>query len=184
MLGSMRWLLVLLLLTGCAVAPVLSPPVASTADPGLPVPPDAVAAPVVRDVDGDTVIVTLAGRRTSVRLVGIDTPESVKPDTPVACYGHQASALTTRLVTGVTLRAAYEVEHQDKYGRALLDLWLPDGRWLQGVLVASGVARAYPFKPNTLHAQLLWDLEKQAHDARRGLWGSCGLYDAFPQLKP
>jgi micrococcal nuclease len=167
-------------MVGCAAGHPAPP--ASAADPGVPVAADAFPVTVERVVDGDTLVVRRDGQRLRVRLVGIDTPESVKPDTPVACFGKEASALTRGLVQGKAVRAAYEVERTDAYGRELWDVWLQDGRLLQGVLVASGVARAYPFKPNTVHAQALTDLMRAAHDARVGLWGRCAVSEAFPQL--
>jgi micrococcal nuclease len=152
----------------------------------VPVPHDAFVATVVRDVDGDTILARATGGDAvlRVRVVGIDSPESVKPDTPVACYGHEAAALTASLLPkGARVRAAYEVEHQDRYGRELWDLWLPDGRFLQTVLAASGTVRPDPFPPNTLYAVPIAAAARRAHDAARGLWGHCALSAAFPQLR-
>jgi micrococcal nuclease len=174
--------LLAVLLGACGTASSRPPPV-NAEDPGVAVPADAFNATVMRVVDGDTLVARLAGRQVRVRLLGIDTPESVKPGTPVACFGHEASALTRALVQGRTVRAAYEVEHTDSYGRELWDVWLPDGRFLQGVIVASGGARSYPYQPNTVHADELHALMSRAHDERRGLWGTCALNRAYPQLK-
>jgi micrococcal nuclease len=133
------------------------------------------SARVVRVVDGDTFIARPTGshRDDRVRIIGVDTPETVKPNTPVRCYGPQASALTKHLLRpGLLVRASYEHGgNQDRYGRELWDVWLPDGRFLAGILVSSGAARAYPISPQTAYAGALRDLAHAAQDARRGLWG-------------
>ena len=132
-------------------------------------------AQVVRVVDGDTFLARLEGRGPPlrVRIIGADTPETVKPGVAVRCYGPQASAFTKHLLPpGTWVRAAYESGGStDRYGRQLWDVWLPDGRFLEAVLVASGAARAYPYAPQLDNAPLLADLQRQAQAARRGLWG-------------
>jgi len=144
--------------------------------PSPPVPADAFTARVVRVVDGDTVMALAAGSAqvVRVRIIGVDTPETVKPDTPVACYGPQASSFTKHLLPpGTTIRAAHEPGGDiDRYGRQLWDVWLPDGRFLESVLAAAGTARAYPFPPQTEHAALLGALADAARAQRRGLWGA------------
>ena len=138
------------------------------------IPPAAFSATVVRVVDGDTFLARVpGGPDLRVRVIGVDTPETVKPDTPVRCYGPQASAFTKHLLpAGTSVRAAHEPGGDvDRYGRQLWDVWLPDGRFLESVLVASGAARAYPFRPQVEHAGLLASLQSQAQSAARGLWG-------------
>jgi micrococcal nuclease len=140
-------------------------------------------AQVVRVVDGDTFIARRsgAGPPLRVRVIGADTPETVKPGVPVRCYGPQASAFTKHLLRpGTWVRAAYESGGDtDRYGRQLWDVWLPDGRFLEAVLVASGSARAYPYAPQLEHAAVLADLQRQAERARRGLWGFPCLGHSF-----
>jgi micrococcal nuclease len=145
-----------------------------------PVPPVAPTsagfrAQVVRVVDGDTFLARLEGRGPPmrVRIIGADTPETVKPGVAVRCYGPQASAFSKHLLRpGTWVRAAYESGGStDRYGRQLWDVWLPDGRFLEAVLVASGAARAYPYAPQLDHAALLAELQRQAEAAGRGLWG-------------
>ena len=148
-------------------------------DPGSvespPVPATAFLASVVRVVDGDTFLARVAGggQALRVRVIGVDTPETVKPNTPVRCYGPQASHFTKRLLTpGEQVRASHEAGGDvDRYGRQLWDVWLPDGRFLESVLVASGAARAYPFPPQTEYAPLLASLQSRARTQGRGLWG-------------
>ncbi|HKZ13024.1 MAG TPA: thermonuclease family protein [Solirubrobacterales bacterium] len=128
-------------------------------------------APVVRVVDGDTVI--LAGLGSS-RIVGVDTPETVKPDTPVQCFGPRASAFSKH-VLGAAGRVRYRValEPVDAYGRSLVYLWLPDGRFFNAMLVRRGLARPLPFPPNTRYAPLFARLALSAARRGRGLWGRC-----------
>jgi len=128
-------------------------------------------ARVVRVVDGDTVI--LAGLGSS-RIVGVDTPETVKPDTPVQCFGPRASAFSKH-VLGAAGRVRYRVavEPVDAYGRRLVYLWLPDGRFFNALLVRRGLARTLPFPPNTRYAPLFQRLAERAARRGRGLWGRC-----------
>lgn len=167
------------LLGGAASAPAAVDPGAVTS----PTPPsDAFVARVVRVVDGDTFLArSPAGPVVRVRVIGVDTPETVKPDTPVRCFGPQASAFTKHLLpAGTTVRAAHEPGGDlDRYGRQLWDVWLPDGRFLESVLVAAGAARAYPYPPQVQHAALLGALQAQARLAGRGLWGPPCRGDSF-----
>jgi len=156
---------------GPAAPPVFDPgPVTSPT-----IPADAFRAVVVRVVDGDTFLARRAGSapEVRVRIIGADTPETVKPGVAVRCYGPQASTFTKHLLRpGTTVLAAYEPGGDlDRYGRQLWDVWLPDGRFLESVLVAAGAARAYPFAPQLEHATLLSGLQRQAEAERRGLWG-------------
>ena len=155
---------------GVSAPPVIDPgPVES---PQIPV--AAFAASVVRVVDGDTFLARVgSGPDVRVRIIGVDTPETVKPDTAVRCYGPQASAFTKHLLpAGTIVRAAHESGGDvDRYGRQLWDVWLPDGRFLESVLAASGAARAYPYPPQTDHASLIAELAARARQSQRGLWG-------------
>jgi micrococcal nuclease len=168
------------LLAGCGGAAAPEGPAARTSavtlPTGMPEPPgDAFVATVERVVDGDTFVAVRDGRRVRVRLIGVDAPESVKPDAPVECYGREASALLTRLLpAGGEVRAAYQTDqHRDPNGRDLWDVWLPDGRFLQAVLVRDGAADARRYQPQVAHAEYLDSLERLAREAGEGLHGSC-----------
>jgi micrococcal nuclease len=130
------------------------------------------SAQVERVVDGDTVI--LSENLGSSRVVGLDTPEVVRPGEPVECFGPQASAFAKRvLAPGKELRYMVAVEPVDAYGRSLVYLWLPDGRFFNAMLVRGGYARPLPFPPNTRYAPLFQRLAEQAARRGRGLWGRC-----------
>jgi len=137
-----------------------------------PRPGQAGSARVERVVDGDTVLLS-AGLGSS-RIVGVDTPETVKPGAPVQCFGPQASAFTKRVLGDVgTVRYRVAREPVDSYGRSLVYLWLPDGRFFNAMLVRRGYARPLPFPPNTRYAPLLQRLAEAAARRGRGLWGNC-----------
>jgi micrococcal nuclease len=131
---------------------------------------------VVRVVDGDTIIVRGPGGRTEdVRLIGIDTPETVDPRRPVGCYGPEASAFTKHLATGRRVTLRYDRDLHDRYGRFLAYVLLagPHPVFLNARLVELGYARTYPFPPNTAHASLFASLERRAALDGRGLWTAC-----------
>jgi micrococcal nuclease len=129
-------------------------------------------ARVERVVDGDTVI--LAAGLGSSRLVGVDTPETVKPDTPVQCFGPRASGFSKEVLGAAgTVRYRVAREPVDAYGRSLVYLWLPDGRFFNAMLVGRGYARPLPFPPNTRYAPRFQRLAEAAARAGRGLWGRC-----------
>jgi micrococcal nuclease len=135
----------------------------------------AFSATVERVVDGDTFIARRGGRSLRVRLIGINAPESVKPNWPVECFGPEASRVLHGLLpVGTKIRAAYEAGGQrDRYGRELWDVWLADGRFLQALLVEDGAARARLYRPQHAYAALLAGLGDRARQHDKGLWGSC-----------
>lgn len=144
--------------------------------PGDPVAPGrAFDATVERVVDGDTLIALRRGERLRVRLIGVDAPESVRPEFPVECWGPEAAALLARLLPpGTRVRAAYQRGgRQDRYGRELWDVWLADGRFVQAVLVRRGAAEAVAYEPQVEHAEALAGLESVARREGRGKFGAC-----------
>src|SRR5690242_16918136 len=92
---------------------------------------------VSRVVDGDTVIVRAGGRDLRVRLLGIDTPETVDPDRPVGCFGPEASAYTKHLLTGRSVSLVYDRELHDRYGRLLAYVYV-QGRFVNAALIRLG----------------------------------------------
>ena len=88
-------------------------------------------AQVLRVVDGDTIRVRLDGRTERVRYIGVDTPESVKPGTPVQCFAKRASRANAALVAGRSVKLVGDVEHRDRYGRLLAYVYRePDGAFV------------------------------------------------------
>jgi micrococcal nuclease len=134
--------------------------------------PAAAEAYVVRAVDGDTIEVRLDGRLEDVRYIGVDTPETVKPGTPVQCFGHRASDFDRRLVEHERIRLVFGAERRDVYGRLLAYAYIGH-TFVNAVLVRRGLARTLAIAPNTLHSALFDRLELRAARAGRGLWGAC-----------
>lgn len=135
--------------------------------------PTTYDARVVRVVDGDTISVALrGGRRETVRILGVDTPETVKRGTPVQCYGPEASAFTKSRLTGRAVRLELDAEVRDRYGR-LLAYVIVDGRRFDDELLRLGYARLLIIPPNDAHGRALLAAENDARVRRRGLWAAC-----------
>lgn len=132
-------------------------------------------ATVAHVVDGDTVDLDFGGRAERVRLLGIDTPETVKPNTPVQCFGPEASARTKALLpVGTGVRVERDAEARDRYGRLLLYLYRRTDRlFVNRSLLADGYARVLSISPNTTHAPDLAAASASAERANRGLWARC-----------
>jgi micrococcal nuclease len=129
---------------------------------------------VVRVTDGDTIRVALGGRVERVRYIGIDTPESVKPDTPVQCYAHRAATENARLVAGRRVRLVLDVETHDRFGRLLAYVYREDdGLFVNEALVRGGFARTLTVPPNVRYAGRFAALARRARRAGRGLWSAC-----------
>jgi micrococcal nuclease len=129
-------------------------------------------ATVTRVIDGDTIEVSINDRPDEVRYIGIDTPETVKPGTPVECFGPQASALNHRLVEHRRVRLVFDRERRDVYGRLLAYVYVGTD-FVNARLVRLGYARTLTIPPNVAHAGLFHRLARSAGRAGRGLWASC-----------
>lgn len=132
--------------------------------PGLP-------GVVTRHVDGDTLRVD----GVPVRLIGIDAPETVRPGSPVACFGPEASAALARLLPlGTRVHLVPDVSAQDRYGRRLAYVYRAgDGLFVNLELVRSGFATVYTVPPDVARAPDLLAAERAARAAGAGLWGGC-----------
>lgn len=130
---------------------------------------------VVHVVDGDTL---LLDRNPSpalehgryVRLIGVDTPETVHPSKPVEYFGREAAAFTRRLSEGRRVRLAFDpAAGQDRYGRTLAYVYLEDGTFLNAEIIRQGYGFAETRFPHA-HLEEFRELERDARDNRRGLW--------------
>ena len=104
-----------------------------------------------------------------VRLIGVDTPETVHPGRPVEFFGREASAFTKRLLEGRRVRLEYDRERTDRYGRTLAYVHLADGTFANAEIIRRGYGHAYtrfPFR----HLDRFRRLEREARSAGRGLW--------------
>ena|SRR3990170_1734191 len=124
-----------------------------------------------RVVDGDTIIVKMKGTEERVRLIGVDTPETVHPEKPVAFFGKEASAFTKRMAEGKRVRLEYDWQERDKYGRLLAYVYLEDETFLNAEIIKRGYGFAYtrfPFK----YLDKFRKYEREARENIRGLWGN------------
>jgi micrococcal nuclease len=135
-------------------------------------PGGTVGARVLRVIDGDTVEVELDGDTEDVRYIGVDTPETVKPGTPVQCFGPEASARNHELVEDRRVRLRFDHELRDDYGRLLAYVYA-GGHLVNAELVQGGYARTLEFPPNTTLAERLAAVQGRAGEAGRGLWSAC-----------
>jgi micrococcal nuclease len=128
---------------------------------------------VVEVVDGDTIVVAFAnGATDTVRLLGVDTPETKHPTKGVQCFGPEASAFTAEHLLGRVVRLESDVVRRDIYGRRLAFVWF-DGHRFNDVLLRRGFARFLVISPNGRYGRdlLAAELEARRHD--RGLWAEC-----------
>ena len=130
------------------------------------------SALVVSTVDGDTVHVRYHGRTLDVRLIGVDTPETVDPSQPVQCFGEAASRFTARRLTGRRIHLEFDVERRDRYGRTLAYVWLGD-RLFNRRLVAGGYATVSTYPPDVRYVARFEAAQRAARAAHRGLWHAC-----------
>ncbi len=134
---------------------------------------------IVRPIDGDTVVVAIAGAQESVRFIGIDTPESVSQQRPIECYGPEAKERTAALLPpGTVVRLERDVEARDKYDRLLVYLYrAEDNTFVNLLLVQEGYADSFPYPPNTAHQAHFAQAEATAKATQVGLWTACGGTD-------
>jgi micrococcal nuclease len=134
--------------------------------PPKPSAPPAPMAKVRRAIDGDTLALSTGE---TVRLIGVDTPETKHPKKPVERFGKEAAAFTKRLVEGKEVRLEYDQQRTDTYGRTLAYVYLADGTFLNAEIIRQGYGFAYtrfPFQ----YLETFRRLEREAREARRGLW--------------
>ncbi len=116
-------------------------------------------------VDGDTVVLGGLGK---ARLIGVDTPEVYGG---VECFGREASAFAKRVLgRGARVRYRLGVEPRDRYGRALVYVWLRDGRMFNELLVARGYAQVLTIAPNVEYAPRFVAAARSARERQLGLW--------------
>jgi micrococcal nuclease len=128
-------------------------------------------------VDGDTIVVNMDGKKETIRMIGVDTPETHKPNSPVQCYGPAAAAYTKNLIgtSQVRLQADSKSTDRDRYNRLLRYVYLPDGRMVEQQLIENGYGFAYldfPFDKSGEFARY----QDRARAATKGLWQNCKPY--------
>jgi len=137
-----------------------------------PSPPEALDAgdyQVERVVDGDTILLT---NRARVRLIGVNTPETVKPGQPKEPWGEEAKEFTRQFVAGGQVRLELDRERQDKYQRFLAYVWV-DEQMLNEELIRAGLGRAEPgYRYSPAIKRRFLQAEQEAKAAGRGIWSN------------
>jgi micrococcal nuclease len=129
---------------------------------------------VAKVIDGDTLVLS---PNETVRLIGVDTPETRHPNRPVECFGPVASAFTKTMAEGKEVRlelddANTRRDHKDQYGRTLAYVYLEDGTFLNSEIVRQGFGRAY-IKFRFRYRDRFRNLEQNAQENKLGLWSAC-----------
>lgn len=124
--------------------------------------------------DGDTITVNMNGNEEKIRLIGVDTPETKKPNSPVQCFGPEASDFTKKLIgnQNVRLEADPRGDNRDRYDRLLRYVYLPDGTLVNQKIISEGFGFAYlsfDFSKSNDFAMS----QSEAQSAKRGLWSTC-----------
>jgi micrococcal nuclease len=130
---------------------------------------------IVSVADGDTVEVRMNGRSEKIRLIGVDTPETVHPTKPVGCYGPEASAFTKQLLPpGTKVHVVRDAEARDYYNRLLAYVYRSSDNYFVNLeLVRLGYGTPLNIEPNSAHHPEFVDAAFAARQAQRGLWGAC-----------
>ncbi len=132
-------------------------------------------AVVTKVVDGDTIHVSINGATEKVRLIGVDTPETVDRRRPVECFGREASDFTKSLLPkGTAVRLVLDVEARDRYKRLLAYVYrASDGLFVNRELARLGYANVLTIPPNVAYAEEFLAQAAGARNHERGLWAKC-----------
>lgn len=127
---------------------------------------------VIKITDGDTIHISMDGRDETVRLIGINTPETVDPRRAVECFGKEASVRIKEIASGKIVRLEYDDSQavRDTYGRLLAYVYLEDGQMINRKMIAEGYAYEYTYLTPYHYQQEFRDLQRLAQSAKRGLW--------------
>jgi micrococcal nuclease len=125
---------------------------------------------VVRAVDGDTIEIKWNDQTERLRLIGVDTPETVHPSKGEQPYGREASNYTKQVLTGQTVLIEFDVNARDKYNRLLGYVYLHNGTFFNASLIGQGYAQLMTYPPNVRWSTLFQQLQITARESKRGLW--------------
>jgi micrococcal nuclease len=153
----------------CSTLPRGAPPPASSSTPSSA----GERVTVERVVDGDTFVARGSSGRFRVRLIGVDTPETVKPGTPVQCFGPESSAYARARLTGKTVRLVFDVDRYDRYGRVLAYVYVDGSDLFNLDLVRDGYAVVLTIPPDVAHADEFVAAQRAARAHHAGLWLAC-----------
>jgi len=122
-------------------------------------------------VDGDTFWVDDGSEKgLKIRLIGVNTPETVHPQKPVEYYGKEASNYVKKVLMNKKVRLEFDVSKQDRYGRTLAYVFLNDGTFLNADLIENGYGQVMTVPPNVKYSEEFLELERKARENNIGLW--------------
>lgn len=177
--------------TSIPTATPTSTPIPTSTPTATPVPtsgttptPERVLALVVEVVDGDTIKVELDGLIYTVRYIGIDCPETRDPNRPVEWMGPEAAEANRRLVDGQIVYLEKDVSETDRYGRLLRYVFLANGVFVNAELVRQGYAQVSTYPPDVRYQSLFLEMQREAREAGRGLWGPTPVPTRRPSPPP
>ncbi len=130
---------------------------------------------VAKVVDGDTVELIMQGKKVKIRLIGLNTPETVAPNRPVGCYGPEASAEAHRLLDNKAVRLEVDPTQgtYDKYGRSLGYIFLEDGTNFGLYMIKAGFGKEDTYKKPYKYQKEFKEAQAQAQAQKLGEWGAC-----------
>ena len=128
--------------------------------------------PVAKVIDGDTISIIKDGKTVTLRLIGLDTPETVDPRKPVQCFGKAASDKAKELLAGKTVRLEFDSSQGllDKYGRTLAYVFLSNGTLFNEYMIAEGYGHEYTYNLPYKYQREFKEAESRAREEKRGLW--------------
>src|SRR3989344_431503 len=128
--------------------------------------------PVVKVVDGDTLDILMDGKAVRLRLIGLDTPETVDPRKVVQCFGREASAKAKDLLTGTSVSLEMDTSQGtlDKYGRTLAYVFLPNSTNFNEYMIAEGYGHEYTYNLPYKYQEAFKAAETKAREEKKGLW--------------
>lgn len=122
-------------------------------------------ARVIHVIDGDTIEIESQGKEYRVRYIGVDTPEREEP------YYEEAADANRKMVDNEDVVLVQDVSETDQYGRLLRYVYLQDGTFVNAELISQGYGRVVTFPPDVAQTKLFTELQQEARDNQRGLWG-------------
>jgi micrococcal nuclease len=141
---------------------------------------------VTKVVDGDTIAVNMNGKNTTIRLIGLDTPETVDPRKPVQCFGVQASDKAKEVLNGKSVRLEMDASQGDldKYGRLLAYVFLEDGTFFNQLMISEGFGHEYIYNLPYKYQKEFKAAERTAREGKKGLWAdfACASESERPNI--
>lgn len=132
---------------------------------------------VEKVIDGDTIEVLINNQKMRVRLIGVDTPETVDPSRPKGCFGKEASDETKRLLEGKSVILERDVSETDRYGRLLRYVYIPvtetERIFVNDYLIREGFGTVLTYPPDVKFSERFVEAQRTAKENKKGLWGLC-----------